>query len=400
MFDFFPGLNTQMSSSQISQDANRYDAVWGSFNPAPWRAANQQALVSRYYIVTEDNLLVSGNNLQYFQQNHPDWIMYACDSNGNPTKDYAYTPGDGFQDVPLNIHNPQVVQYQLGTLLAYVKANNYNAMALDEVIFNNFMLGGNPELGQTKVAGEYGCGTYNTDGSFNRVYTGTKDPTFTSDILNWVAQARAVANGNNLSIIVNHPAGSTTDANEQRLLSNVDVTMSEAGFTDYGSVPASYYGTTYRYAEWVQQQGKAMIVIDKYDQDRNGVIPNSHVEYSLATYLLTNEGNLDLFVVGHNSAGYGYGAEQYHAEYGTNLGKPCAAAYGGPSYDPANPQIYYRRYQNGMAIINSGSAQTESAKLPSNHTYNDIEGQAVTNPLPVASGGSYVLLTGGGTGCQ
>ncbi|HUN29901.1 MAG TPA: hypothetical protein VMV65_08835, partial [Alphaproteobacteria bacterium] len=74
IFDYFPSTNTSMSASQITSDAGRYDLVWGSFDPQPWRAANPQALVSRYYIIEEDNTLTSGHNLQWWQQNHPDWI--------------------------------------------------------------------------------------------------------------------------------------------------------------------------------------------------------------------------------------------------------------------------------------------------------------------------------------
>src|SRR5579862_500810 len=105
VFDYFPTTKAQMSSSQISADASRYDMVWGSFNPGPWRSANSAALVGRYYIPEEDNSLLSGHTLAWWQQNHPDWMLYACTSSGTPTQDLAYVPGVGFNDVVLDIHN-------------------------------------------------------------------------------------------------------------------------------------------------------------------------------------------------------------------------------------------------------------------------------------------------------
>jgi hypothetical protein len=387
-----------MSSSQIASDANRYDMVWASFDPQPWRSGNAQALVSRYYIIEEDNTLISGHNLQWWQQNHPDWILYACDSSGNPTHDIAYTPGDGFADVPLDMHNPAVVQYQIQqSLIPYAQANGYNALALDEVIFRDVMLGGNPELGQTVKAGEYGCGIYNADGTFTKLYNGPTDPTWTQDVLNWVAQAKQAASAVGMAIVVNHPVGSISDPNEQALMRSVDVTMDETGFSDYGNYQrtTSLFGATYRYMEWVEQQGVGFVVIDRYTLNGQTTVTPDQLEYSIATYLMGNEGNADLYVNANNGKGYGYGAEQYHQEYATQIGPPCSAMYG----DPNSPQIYYRRFENGFVIVNSGSSAPEQARLPANHSYTDLEGRPVTNPMSVNSDDAYVLLTPG-NGCS
>jgi hypothetical protein len=393
IFDYFPSTGTQMSSSQIASDAYRYDWVWGSFNPSAWRSANSQALVSRYYIIEEDNTLISGLNLQWWEQNHPDWILYACDSSGNPTRDIAYTPGDGFADVPLNIHNPAVVQYQIQqSLLPYAQANGYNALALDEVIFHDMMLGGNPELGQTEKPGEFGCGTWNSDGTFNKVYQNPNDPTWTQDVLNWVEQAKQAASMANIKVVVNHPAGSITSPNEQTLMRNIDMVLVEAGFTNYGNYGSvGYFNNTYNYMEWVQKQGVAIGIVQKYYHETTTFTP-SEIEYGIATYMMANEGNADMFLVGNNGRGYGYGAEQYHTEYGTQLGDPCGAMYGG------NPGVYYRRFQNGIVVANASSSAA-TATFPSNHTYNDIDGRPLSNPMTINGWDGYVLITAG-NGCQ
>ena len=397
-----------MSTSQISQDAGRYDWVWGSGNddgvqrPQAWRSTNSQALVTRYYITEEDNIHVSGHNLSYWQTNHPDWILYACTANGTPTHDIAYTPGDSFPDVPLNMHNPQVVQYQVQSLLSYAQANGYNAVALDQVIFKNFMLGGNPELGQTEQPGEYGCGVWNADGTFTTIYPNPKNDNsqWISDLLNWVQQAKQQANALGIAVAVNHPGSSASDPNEQALLRSVDVVLNESGFSAYGNYnqTPTYFMTMYNYFEAIERQGVAVGIIDKWAGDGTSV-QSQHVEYSIATYLMANEGNADLYVVANNAVGTGYGAEQYFPEYAAaQLGAPCDAMYGGSSYDPRNPTLYYRRFQSGIVLVNAGTA-SQSATLPSNHTYTDIDYRSVTNPQTVAPFDAYVLKTYG-NGCQ
>lgn len=392
-----------MTTAQITADANRYDAVWGSFNPAPWRSANPSALVGRYYIPEEDNMLISGHDINWWLANHPDWILYACDSNGNPTKDYAYTPGDGFADVPLDMHNPAVVQYQQQqSLLPYAVANNYNALSIDEVIFRDIMEGGNPKLGQTVKTGEYGCGIYQGS-TFVKRYTGPTDPQWTVDLLNWIKTLRTTLKTNptyapkNIALMVNHPVGSTTDPNENTLISNIDVVLDETGFSDYGNYQGQQYSrlfaATVQYMQWAQSHAVGIVIIDKFAADTYTVTP-LQLEYSMATYAMGDQRGADLFVVGNNGPGYGYGAEQYYSQYATTLGSPCGPYYGGASYDPSNPAIYYRRYVRGMVVVNSGSLPqaSETATLL-NHTYKDIFGRAVTNPLTVNSNDAYVLTT-------
>lgn len=397
-----------MPPSQVSADAHYYDWVWGSFNGSPqgapadtpvWRSNNPQALVSRYYIVEEDNILVSNHDVNWWRQNHPDWILYACDSSGNPTRDIAYTPGVGFADVPLNIHNPAVVDYQLNqSLIPFAQANGYNALALDQVIFSNIMEGGNPQLGQSVKPGEYGCGTWNSDGTFNKIYQSKSDPTWAQDIVTWVTTAKQDAAMQNIKIIVNHPEGSINDPNEQALIRNVDVTLDESGFTDYGNYGSiGFFNATYNYAEWVQKQGVAIGFIQKYAHETTSFTP-VEIEYAIATYMMANEGNADMFLVGNNGAGYGYGAEQYHNEYATHLGAPCGAMYGGSNYNSSAPGVYYRRFQSGIVIANVSSSGA-SATLPSNYSYSDIEGRPVSNPLPLNGHDAYVL-TAPGNGCQ
>ena len=398
MFDeFYAGQ--QMSVSQIEADAHRYDLVWGAYQPAAWRAGNPEALISRYYILLEDNIDISGLGLQYWQTHHPDWILYACTASGTPTRDIAYTPGDLSDDVPLDIHNPDVLDYQINqSLIPYAQSRDYNAVAIDEVLFDDLMYGGNPNLGQTENTSEYACGVWNNDGTFTKHYSGRHDPQWTADILTWIATARRSLHAAGLSLVINHPGASPSDPNEQTLLANVDATVDEAGFTDYGNYQlpsrSSLFLNTLAYMEYAQKRGVAFVDIAKYALNGETTVTPDQIEFAIGTYLIGNEGGADLFVV----ASTGYGTEQYHPEFATRLRDPCGPYYGGPSYDPKNPNVYYRRFVDGISVVNAGSQIAEQAVLP-HHAYTDIEDRPVTNPLTVPPNDAFVMTTSGG-GCN
>ncbi|MEO9263004.1 MAG: hypothetical protein ABI282_02855 [Candidatus Baltobacteraceae bacterium] len=400
-----------MPSSQIIADAYRYAAVWSSFNPLPWYQGNPRTQISRYYVPPEDSNLISGNNLAWWKANHPDWILYTCDTNNNPTTQIAYVPGIGFPDVPLDIHNPLVIQYQLQqSLIPYLIANHYEAAAFDQINFNNILVGGNPELGQSIIPGYYACGVYQ-NGTFVRRYASKSDPQYGVDMLNWLRTARSLLNASHLEIFVNHTVQSQSDPNEIALLSLVDMEMVEPGFSDYGFYQrqgnAGVFLVTVNWMKWLQSHNVAIGIIDKFDQGQTFVSP-LELEYSIATYLMGEEQGAYLFTAPDNCTQpcttYGYGTEQWHQEYTASIGTPCKEMYGGATYDPRNPQIWYRRFSGGISVVNSGSLPipSETATLPTNHTYVDLEGRAITNPLTVASNDAYVLLTGNGnnTGCQ
>ncbi|MDP9111039.1 MAG: hypothetical protein M3M96_05365, partial [Candidatus Eremiobacteraeota bacterium] len=226
-------------------------------------------------------------------------------------------------------------------------------------------------------------------------YSSASDPKWTADILNFVSYANQVAAQNGLAVTVNHPIGTLSDPNEQALLGLVDLSLDEVGFSDYGNYTQtnSLFVSTYNYAETIQRQGKALALIDKFANYTTS-LPPSAIEYSIATYLMANEGNLDVYAVGNSGPGYGYGSEQYHMEYASAFGRPCSPMY----RDAQNAEIYYRRYEHGLVIVNSGSAQPENATLPP-HTYQDIERGPVTSPLSVNSHDAFALLTGS-NGCQ
>lgn len=379
VFDYYGGY---MPASQIAQHGKRIDAVWGSVKPSPWRSAHPGMLVSEYFIMGLDQYSVTHHALSWWQQHHPDWILYACSANGSPTHDIAEMGGIDVPDMPLDIHNSSAVAYQITTMAQAAKSAGYNALAIDEAVFWNIYGGGNRNFGQRRKSGEYGCGSWH-GGSFARHYSSPTDSQYVNDVLNYVAKARSIAHSYGLTLIVNHPAGSIENSAERQLLASTDVDLDETGFSDYGRYRAGS-GSTFRtelaYVRYAQEHGTGMLVIDKFINEPS--VGKAGMEYSLATYLLGNEGGLLLYVGTH------YGTMQYHSEYDAPIGHACAAV-------SSRSNVYSRRFGGGLAIVNA-SAAPASFTLPPG-TYHDIEGRALHSPLRLGANDAYVLL--GGSGC-
>ncbi|HET9029666.1 MAG TPA: hypothetical protein VFN49_05770, partial [Candidatus Aquilonibacter sp.] len=343
VFDQF-GSNV-ISSTTAATDGPRYGAVWGSRvgMATPWRT-NNTGLAATYYMPQETDANTAawgdiGHTLTWWKANHPDWILYACNASGTPTTTPAYIPQLP-NNVPLDIHNPAVVAYQVKLAANYAHSKGYTGLAFDEVLFTNI-------TGMADGTGYYGCGIYQS-GKFVRRYTGRTDPAWTTDTVAWVKAARSILKTDtviapyNLKLIVNHPAANVANANEQAILQNVDADLNETGYSDYGayqqSTKAGLFKVTTDWVIYAQAHGTAPLIVDKFDQTT--AITSKQLEYSIATYLMGHQGTARLFVGNSN----GYGIEQYHGEYATNYGAPCGAYYGGAAYDSTNPQIYYRRF--------------------------------------------------------
>jgi len=354
---------------------------------AAWRTSNPNLRSSYYFLMDTDASTSSwggiGHSLAWWQANHPDWILYKCDATTNsPTMLPAYD--GGLPNVPLDIHNPAVVQYQIAQVVGpYAARNNYTALAADEVTY---------WIGASGGAGYYGCGIY-SHGAFVRRYTGRNDPNWATDVVNWVKAAHTILTTNpsvapyHLKLIINHPGG-MMNSNEATIAANVDADMDETGFTVYGRYQTVSTIPVTREANWMQfMQARGVAVLINQDWGSLIVGPAQR-DYSAATYLLGNENAASVFVTPHK----GYGVETYyHPEYASaNLGAPCAEYYGG---SVATPAIFYRKFANALVVVNAGGHGTELAPLPSGHAYSDLEGRPISNPLSVAANDGYVLLT-------
>lgn len=387
--------NGYISQAAASADGWRYSSVWGARNNigTSWLNSNSSLQTAYYNALETDESSTGwgaiGHTLSWWQSNHPDWVLYACSSTGAATTTPAWVPGLS-TNVPLDVHNPAVVDYQVRLMANYAHRLGYRALAIDEATFWQADEG---------VSGGYGCGIYQ-NGTFVRRYSGSTDANWAADVVAWVKIAHSILTTDptistyHLKLIVNHPADQLT-SNETQFLANVDADLDETGYADYGRYKTGSAGSFVMRTNWAtyaQQHGVAVLMNDNWGSVS---VSTPIIDYSVATYLMGNLQAESLFA----SPGSGYGIEQWHSQYQTAIGAPCGAYYGGSSYDSANPSIYYRRFANAVVVVNAGSgSSSEVAHLPTGHSYTDLFGRAVSSPLTIASNDGYVLLTS--NGCQ
>ena len=406
VFDFNGAGSTALSTSQIEGEAPHEDLVWGAYNPGAWNAAHSGMYVSRYTLPAEDNSSISGHDLTWWQNNHPDWILYACDSSGNPTKTLAFSrPGTG--DVPLDFSNPAVIQYQISQLIQFLKGNGYNTLAADNTDLLNYLGGGNSNFGEAGASGEYGCGTYDSNGNFHRAFDGpfdsANDTRFVTAMVTWVRTVSAALHGAGMKLIVNHPLyRAPTDPYESQLLGAIDGLLYENGFTYYGKYQAGASGlvsNAITWANYTQGHGIAFLITDYMCSGTNGTapwlnggtcptdpnqIPAQQVDWALATYALINQGGADVYISPQNEV-----QMSYRSEYSDTYGKPCG------SYTTLAPNVYERKFAGAIVIVNA-SGSNYSLALPVGPQYRDIEGRNFTNPLMVAPADGWVIMTTNG----
>ena len=402
LLDDYGRANAYLTAAQIQSEAPHEDSVWGAFFPSTWNQYHAGMIVSRYYLPNEDAYLMSGHNLAWFQTNHPDWILYGCDNNNNPTAHYAYADTGFANDVPLDLHNPAVVAYQMQYILLYLQTNHYNALAIDNVVFKNYLASPNPILEKLHAStGWYGCGIYtqgpSVPSSFVRRYNAPANAdqsAWVADTEYWIAQAKATLHPAGIKVIVNHPPfGNTPNSNELQMLGNIDAMLDENGFTHYGTeASGNLFTNTLSWMLYLQSHNIAFFITDYYCY--KGTDPNTglactanpasltakEVDWALATYALGNNGGADLYVSPEGGATY-----TYRPEYAKGYGIACAA------YSKVGT-AYVRRFTDGYAIVNPVGGTVQNITLPA-HSYTDIEARALTKPLTVSAGDAYMLLT-------
>lgn len=382
--------NGYISQAAASANGWRYSAIWGSrWNiGTSWNNSNPTLQTGYYNALETDESYTGwgaiGHDFSWWRANHPDWVLYACTAGGSATTNPAYVPGLT-TNVPLDIHNPSVVSYQIRLMADYAHRIGYHALSIDEATFW--------QADQGAGAGSYGCGIYQ-NGSFVRRYTGLNDPNWTNDVVRWVQIAHQILttdptiSGYHLKLMVNHPAN-VLSQQEMTFLASVDADLDETGYIEYGrptkNTPSSVVMRT-DWAMYAQQHGVAILMNANWGKLSLGT---GQYDYSVATYLL---GNLQAESL-YSAQGDQYGTETWRSQYSTSIGAPCGTYY----RDPNNSNLFYRRFTNALIAVNASPSASQVASLPSGHTYRDLFGRSASNTaMSIAPEDGYVLLTTNG----
>lgn len=378
-----------ISPEEAAADGPLYSALWGSNTPElvqAWRTNNPNLEISMYQIIGTDaaqNLFGNlGQTLAWWQANHPDWILYECDKTT-----VAFIPG--VSSVPLDISNPDTVNYILNLVGGYTEVNGYSALGFDLVSLHNDTGSG---------AGHRGCGVITNSGWVQKFSGKTIDPQWASAMLSFLSTARTYLHGQprTLAIWGNNVPGAFTfgDADETQVIGDLDVVLDESGFANYGKYSTdAYFNSTVQWGRYIQDQRKGFMDVNEWQEIQQ--LTNAEIGYALATYAMVKERAAVMF-----AAPYGqYGEEHYLPQYTTKIGPPCQEMYGGPSYLGLGRFAYYRQYKQALALVNTSPTESYTVKLPQ-HTYTDVvSGATVTSPLLLGPNSGY-LLSISKIGCQ
>lgn len=365
----FQVFDAHIPPNTATKHAPRYEAVWGTRDPAAWKAGNPAILATYYAVFASDFTFTHG--LKWWQGHHPDWILYRCDEK---------TPAwpSGLKYVPLDISNPAVVQWQMQTYGPSIENGGYDALGADLVGINN---------------SSGGCGVF-IHGVWTPRFSGQQvDPAWAQAVLAWVGAAASYLHSQPRPLLlgINNPPEQQAfgDPDEDQLLSTVDFVDDESAFTDYGNVYVSI-ARVQQIIQWMayiqNTLGKAVLIDDKWNTPTTS---QQQLSWAIGTYLLLKYHQAALFT--DHLPGYGY--EYWHSEYAAPVAKPCSDA----QVDPAHKGIFFRFYQGAYVIVNASVSQTYTLTLPK-PSYKSIFGGTVTSPLVVPPDTGEILLTS--HGCQ
>jgi hypothetical protein len=359
--------------------ASYYDFVWGASPETvdALRVGNPNIMLSYYISMNRDSGVFDNqdlgreHDLAYWKALHPDWILYQCDRT-TP----AYEIND--PNIPLDMTNPAVINWQLQTYALPASEAGYDALAADNLNLNN----------------AFGaCGFYR-NGQWVQRYSGQQnDPQWRKDMLYWVTQMQQKLHAlpHPLALIPNigyfgdsSVANMAGDPTFQQIIQHVDGVLDESGFTHYGD--GYITGTTWlqmvNLIHSIQAQHKPYYVVDEFPKSP---VSTADAQWALASYLMAKDHLAYLFYNGTQA----YGSDMRHPEYSAQVGIPTTTMF-------QSQGVYWRLYSNGLALVNPSSSQTYTVtlQLPDLHlpAYQDLYGQQVGQTVTLQPHSGLVLL--------
>lgn len=184
-----------------------------------------------------------GCTLEWFQANHPTWVIYRKDRK---------TPAFMFDDrrwIPLDVGNPEVQSFFFANLYSHILKAGYSAISVDNVgTFNSWQETG---ICSVKPEGDKDC--QGSGGTWRALYTGDKfDPAFAASRIAWAKAITAYAHSQGKRSIGNVSDILTDLPNSAALVNAFDIWWDESGYTGAKTPsPCTPAGGGYVAARWI-----------------------------------------------------------------------------------------------------------------------------------------------------
>lgn len=372
--------------------------VWGASAERDRLAAYHryapEALISYYMPYSRAPAASKGFTLDWWQQHHPDWVLYTCDR-----KTVAFWNGETAPtgSVPLDFTNPDVVAWQVNNQTGYAASEGYSAMAYD-----NF--GGGARQGANLGKA---CGVWLRNGTWSPRFnqsSSTFDPSqasasvFREASIQWIERTAALVKSTfpgmgvvpNLSI--DKPDSGRTPSNwaysqdAARVAAASTAVLSERGFTGWGDGPESEAEllNEFGWIEYLAARGKRYFSINEVRINPGDPVPLSMAEWVVGCFLIgqASDGGSALWVGGVQAYGRWFNTTPaLEARIGSILPDE-------PKFLVLPHGILMRNYSNGVALLNPRDGPSPVTVTVGRRGWLNILGQADSS---VTATGSVVL---------
>jgi hypothetical protein len=277
------------------------------------------------------------HDIAYFLANHPDWIVYTCDRK---------TPAYEFDNskVPLDITNPDVLDYIVLNYIVPAIQKGYQGIAFDNVgFYNNW----------------HRCGVW-SNGKW------VEQPNYVESILTWASFMYTRLHGFYLSVAMNFPYDFNHPVESNQMYQYMDIVLDERGFTNWGESQENYLSgdtwlTNMQALQSLEAMGKGFISINQMPEVFN-LVSQKEKQWALANYLLVKSNLSFIAITGIQE----YGRILTTPEYSAPIGYALNSMY-------QSQGVYMRDFSNGLVIVNPYARQSFTISLPAG-IYQDLYG--------------------------
>lgn len=335
--------------------------IWGSqkpANPAP-------ALGSKYLPYSRDP--DRAHTLEWYQQNHPDWIEYKADRT-TPAYGFLYTHGN---NMSIDITNPEVREFYWNNYVQPAIDAGYRIFAFDNVDLVN---------------GARRAGHFDKKGIWVQQFSGENiDDAYVAAVLDWIhyLTARLHAEGIGVAANITFPLGKPQLEPAMRsLVEMVDLWGDEQGFTHHSdaNIADAAWEQKFKFLRSIGDKRLYWAINETTTKHLADASP-SQIDYAVANYYLYRERGSMLTVCGIQEYGVFLDTPAMHVDLGHPLGAPVQESGG----------AWVRIYSNGMVIVNPSSKLSVKMQLKGG-TWIDSHGVEHVGKLEVTPVSAYLLV--------